>query len=967
MSKIFISYSHQDKGWKDRLVKQLGVLEMGGDLEIWVDSRIKAGADWEPELEKALNEAAIAILLISADFLTSDFILKKEVPSLLKHRREKGVRVIPLIIEPCPWQKIKWLSAIQVLPTDGHPLSTKAEHEADTALTALAEEIHGLISQTPGSTAAATATATQEYLFPDKITLSKLPTTGHEIFGREKELELLDDAWATPHTHILSFVAWGGVGKTALVNEWLTQMEEDNYRGAERVYGWSFYSQGTGEERQVSADEFINHALQWFGDEDHTQGSPWDKGVRLAGLIRKQRTLLILDGLEPLQYSPGEMQGRLKDQGMQALLKELARSQPGLCIISTREGVEDIEHTVNKTTQRIHLEHLSQEAGTQLLKSLAVKGTEKELKAATKEFEGHALALTLLGSYLKTVHDGEIRKRDRIPRLTKAKKQGGHARRVMESYETWLKDTPELNILYLMGLFDRPASGGAIAVLRKEPAIKGLTNELQQLTEDDWLFALENLRELRLLAAKEAARPDTLDCHPLVREHFAEELRENNPQAWQEAHSRLYEYYKNLPEKELPDTLEEMEPLFAAVAHGCQAERQQETLDDVFWERIYRGNKKYSVKKLGAFGVGLAAISSFFETPWRQPVFQLQDSDKAFLLNEAGFTLRALGRLSEASEPIQAGLDNYIQQKNWEYAAILTGNLSELYLTIGEVGSAVKAALQSVEFADRSGDEFQKHNQREKLGNALHQSGKDSEARRLFRDAESIQKKSQPTYNYLYSMGGFVYCDLLLSRGEYREVLIRAKQTLEWGKSGYALHDFALDNLSLGRAHWLQAAGSAEFNLSASEGLITGATQKQNPADLTSTEEYLQRAVAGLREAGRQDYLPRALFAQAAFYRWQGEFASAASDLQEAREIAERGEMGLHLADYHLEACRLRLAQLGISDFGMRISDLENADAKLVEEAKEHLETAAKMIDKMGYHRRDPEVEALRKVLEESK
>ena len=100
----------------------------------------------------------------------------------------------------------------------------------------------------------------------DKISIARLPTTGSELFGREAELQLLDEAWASPSTNIVSFVAWGGVGKTALVNHWLKRrMARDNYRGAERVYGWSFYSQGTSE-RAASADLFIDQALRWFGD-----------------------------------------------------------------------------------------------------------------------------------------------------------------------------------------------------------------------------------------------------------------------------------------------------------------------------------------------------------------------------------------------------------------------------------------------------------------------------------------------------------------------------------------------------------------------------------------------------------------------------------------------------------------------------------------------------------------------------
>ncbi|MCP4419696.1 MAG: hypothetical protein GY805_24050, partial [Chloroflexi bacterium] len=193
-----------------------------------------------------------------------------------------------------------------------------------------------------------------------------------------------------------------------------------------------------------------------------------------------------------------------------------------------------MESTVDHSSQRVFLENLSPEAGAQLLQKMDVNGTQKEMIAAAKEFDGHALALNLLGSYLAVVHKGEIRKRDLIGHLTEDIEKGGHARRVMVSYESWLKGTPELNILFLMGLFDRPANEGAIIALRAEPAIAGLTDKLQNLSAAKWSFAIKHLRDLRLLAAEDE-RPNTLDCHPLVREHFGERLQEKNKNAWREA------------------------------------------------------------------------------------------------------------------------------------------------------------------------------------------------------------------------------------------------------------------------------------------------------------------------------------------------------------------------------------------------------------------------------------------------
>ena len=245
---------------------------------------------------------------------------------------------------------------------------------------------------------------------PAKIDTIKLPITEAKLFGREKELEMLDNAWNNPNLRILSFVAWGGVGKSALINEWLNKMDEENYRGAEMVYGWSFYSQGTKEQTQASADTFFNDAIKWFGFEGEIPTSQHEKGRLLADIISRQKTLLILDGLEPLQYPAGEMHGLLKDKTMPGLLKSLIRSMNGLCVITSRCTVKDLKNTEGRLSLTHYLSHLSKEAGSALLKTYHLKGNREELEQTSLEFDNHALALHLTGSYLKTYHDGDIKK-----------------------------------------------------------------------------------------------------------------------------------------------------------------------------------------------------------------------------------------------------------------------------------------------------------------------------------------------------------------------------------------------------------------------------------------------------------------------------------------------------------------------------------------------------------------------------
>ncbi|MCZ7361009.1 MAG: hypothetical protein O8C55_13135 [Candidatus Methanoperedens sp.] len=750
------------------------------------------------------------------------------------------------------------------------------------------------------------------------VSLGKLPSTNPELFGREKELKILDEAWADPKTNIVSLVAWGGVGKTALVNTWLGRMRADSFRGAERAFGWSFYSQGASEDKQASADQFIATALTWFGDPDPTKGTPWEKGERLAELMRKQKTLLILDGMEPLQHRE---EGRIRDPGLQSLVRELASYNPGLCVITTRLDVDDIKDFTGTTAVNIPLENLSDEAGMQLLKFLGVKGKDDEIRQAVRDFDGHALALRLLGSYLSIVYKGDVQKRDRIAKLTIEKKYGGRARQVMESYEKLFKNQPELDILRMMGLFNRPAEVGAVDALRAEPAIRGLTSNLK--SHEDWKFALDNLRRAGLLAKEDPSVPDTLDCHPLIREHFGEKLRENNPEAWKEAHSRLYEYYKTHA-KEYPDTIEEMIPLYHAVAHGCQAGRYQEALDEIYWKRIQRGEEYYNQNKLGAFGADLAALSGFFDIYWSKPATGV--SWEAFVFDAAGFELRALGRLADAAQPMKEGLEGRIAIENWKAAAISANNLSELHLTMGNMASALDYAKQSVELADRSGDTFQRMARRTTLADALHQMGSISESEALFHEAEELQKKRQPEYPLLYSLGGFRYCDLLQSQGKYKDVLSRAGQTIEIARENRWLLDIALDYLSLGRAHLLQAL-------------------QERKDDFTEAAEHLNQAVDGLRQAGIQEFIARGLLSRAELNTVRRDFNKALCDLDEAAIIVERGEMGLHRADCHLGYARLYLAR----------GDKEKA--------QESLAAAREMIGKMGYHRRDREV----KELEESR
>ena len=191
---------------------------------------------------------------------------------------------------------------------------------------------------------------------------------------------------------------------------------------------------------------------------------------------------------------------------------------------------------------------------------------------------------------MKDILGGDVRRRREVRVFEADEDQGRYARRIMRSYEQQFAGSPELAVLHLIGMFDRPASRELIDVLRHEPVIDGLNDTLIGQNERDWQRTLAHLRRAKLLSEESS---DEIDAHPLVREHFGERLKAEKPEAWRAGHGRLYEHLKKSA-KELPDTLPEMAPLFQAMHHGCQAGRHQEALEEVYWGANSTGGANFT-------------------------------------------------------------------------------------------------------------------------------------------------------------------------------------------------------------------------------------------------------------------------------------------------------------------------------------------------------------------------------------
>lgn len=929
MPRTFVSHSSAD----DSFVAEMeSFLRAAGLDDVFNDvNAIKPDEQFWPCIEQGIAESDTFVVVITAASNSSAWVSRE-----VELARRLGKRIIPVWWEDCPL-----------------PQSFSDRDVIDFRPRARAERCF------------------------DIARIGKYAPA--QLIGREKETQRLNEAWQKTlrlekgRPHILTFVALGGEGKTSLVAKWAAELADQDWPGCDAAFAWSFYSQGTRDQVAASSDLFLKEALNFFAKDEKdkefatSSAGAFEKGQRLARLVGQRRSLLILDGLEPLQYAPSApMPGELKDQGITALLKGLAAASHGLCVVTTRHSLPDLQAFQKTTAPEVPLLRLSRDAGVHLLKTLGVRnesGTAQEFVKLVEDVKGHALTLTLLGGFLKRAFRGDIRQRDRV-KFEKAdeKMDGGHAFRTMAAYEQWLlrdggiEGQREVAVLRLMGLFDRPADAGCLAALRCA-TIPSLTEPLAGLADDDWEFCLSGLEAAKLLTVNRDAAGSfvSLDAHPLLREYFARQLRTQQSGTWRAAHRRLYEHLCATTEDKDEPTLEDLQPLYQAVAHGCQAGLQQEVCDDVYFVRTLRGNEHYSLRKLGAFGSDLGAVACFFDSPWSRVSTKLTETHQYWLLGAAATRLRALGRLTEAIEPMRTGLKGRVKLQQWEHAAPDANNLSELELTLGEVARAMGNAEQSLTYADRSGDAFLRMAFRTTHADALHQAGRRAEAETRFREAEQMQQERQQErqsdYSLLYSLWGFRYCDLLLTtpersawqttcsgglkppeesiahRATLHSVSQRAAQTLKWGiDAKMDLLSLALDHFTLGRA------------------ALYAAILEGGDSTFETARRELDAAVSGLRRSGNMDELPRGLLTRA-WLRFledrQTGPESAQADLDEAWEIAERGPMRLYIADIHLHRARLFFRETTYP------WDSPAAD----------LAAARKLIEQCGYGRRKEELE----------
>jgi hypothetical protein len=161
---IFISYSHKDAEWVSRIRVHLAPLIRQHLLEVWDDTRLVAGENWRAKIREAIDSASVAILLVSADFLASEFVASNELPPLLERAAVNGTKILPLIVSPSRFTRIPELAQFQAVNDPREPLIGLSRLGQEQVLDQLAQQVEMVLTVVQAADGPVSATAFGEEL-----------------------------------------------------------------------------------------------------------------------------------------------------------------------------------------------------------------------------------------------------------------------------------------------------------------------------------------------------------------------------------------------------------------------------------------------------------------------------------------------------------------------------------------------------------------------------------------------------------------------------------------------------------------------------------------------------------------------------------------------------------------------------------------------------------------------------------
>jgi tetratricopeptide (TPR) repeat protein len=426
-----------------------------------------------------------------------------------------------------------------------------------------------------------------------------------------------------------------------------------------------------------------------------------------------------------------------------------------------------------------------------MLRSRGVKGSDEELTEVINRYKGHALSLTSLAGYLNRYYDGNIKQAPEVEFILDDKARFKDVNKLLRKYAEKMSESERI-FLNIFSLFRTEVTENDFAgVFRHEIEDTKFNDVLVNMNELDFRDLINGLVDWRLISYDETGK--TYATHLLIKGYFESDFDEKNKKLY---HKRIYQYIgEYAPEQ--PETLEEMQPLFEQVYHGCAAGLYDEVLYDVFWEKIHRKEERFIVHKLGAWKTDLSLAKTFFpEGDLSQMPLVSKKRAQNFLLNEAGLALHITGRPKEAEELFVRYINMGIEDKDWINVSVGYRNIADLQFRSGELVSGRESAKKALDAAEKANSDQSIRTSKAYLAWILHLLGKNEEADKWFLQADELQIKIDG--DRLYGFSGNNYADFLISINKSYEAFELTIQNIEICKRNNFVNSISGCHRSLG-------------------------------------------------------------------------------------------------------------------------------------------------------------------------
>jgi hypothetical protein len=545
------------------------------------------------------------------------------------------------------------------------------------------------------------------------------------LIGREAELAELTAAFEDPKCSTICVIAEGGYGKSALVARWLEQIRDrpspEAYLNVEAGFAYSFYRQGW--ERQAAASSFTFFAdclmsLSGVQREQLPIGGTEVWANKILDILEQQRSLLLLDGLEPHQSRPDDdLPGEIHDTALRGFVRGMAMPRGGLCIITSRIMPAELKGLVETQKVRLlELKALNRQASLEVLRAGGVRSDHPYLDYWAGASGGHPLFLALLAPAIeKGNYDPETFESHRVL-IDNKQEISSTIRNFVRSRYQHLGPEAEA-VLLSTSMFDKPVPYKDLRdLLLKRAIIRRVTEPLYkrsgilrwaEYSEPHFSRGAEVLQEnalLTVIGSLDDLDKCTLELHPLIQGGVRVDLIENDKKTWRKANWTIFRGLTSSVKPKQPETRKELETLYAAVPHGVNAGKGR-AAGWMYANRCLRGFRGYSTNSHGMIAEDVVALSHYFEGNFQKLKGDIGVTQykygRAQAYCWAGVLLTAVNRWKDGRRLMTHGLKLAEENRDFTTAARTARILGVGHAIAGELETGENFVRQSVQLLQR--------------------------------------------------------------------------------------------------------------------------------------------------------------------------------------------------------------------------------------------------------------------------